>query len=177
MYELVEKIWYGVSFIAIGGSVALIFFLVFAPSILGSKTINKQLDSLTRQVEEMNKQLKQIADNLEKGKGGRRGEAIDSIVCLGSIISGGQAERSIIGFDTRINSYARVEGSILFDQVDVGRHAKIRRAIIDKEVQIPAGAEVGYDHDLDRRRGFTVTDSGVTVIAKSDGIAHFFEIE
>jgi uncharacterized protein YoxC len=72
MYELVEKIWHGVSFIAIGGSVALIFFLVFAPSILGSKTIHKQLDSLAKQIEEMNKQLKQIAGLLEKEKGGRK---------------------------------------------------------------------------------------------------------
>ena len=72
MYELVEKIWHGVSFIAIGGSVALIFFLVFAPSILGSKTIHKQLDSLAKQIEEMNKQLKQIASHLEKEKGGRK---------------------------------------------------------------------------------------------------------
>jgi uncharacterized protein YoxC len=72
MYELVEKIWHGVSFIAIGGSVALIFFLIFAPSILGSKTIHKQLDKLARQVEEMNKQLKQIVGYLEKEKGGRK---------------------------------------------------------------------------------------------------------
>lgn len=72
MYELIEKIWHGVSFIAIGGSVALIFFLVFAPSILGSKTIHKQLDSLAKQIEEMNKQLKQIAGHLENEKGGRK---------------------------------------------------------------------------------------------------------
>ncbi len=110
----------------------------------------------------------------EKGKAARRGEAIDSIVCLGSIISGGRAERSIIGLDARINSYAQVEDSILFDHVDVGRHAKIRRAIIDKEVRIPPGVEIGYDHDLDRARGCIVTDSGVTIIAKSDGIEHFF---
>jgi len=68
MYELVEKIWQGVSFIAFGGAIALIFFLVFAPSILGSKTIHKQLDMLGRQVEKMNEQLKQIAKHLEKGK-------------------------------------------------------------------------------------------------------------
>jgi uncharacterized protein YoxC len=69
MYELVEKIWHGVGFIAIGGAVALIFFFVFAPSILGSKTIHKQLDKLGKQIEEMNEQLKQIADHLKKGKG------------------------------------------------------------------------------------------------------------
>jgi glucose-1-phosphate adenylyltransferase len=113
----------------------------------------------------------------EEGPSGRRGEAIDSIVCLGSIVSGGRAFRSIIGFDTRINSYALIEDSILFDRVDVGRHAKIRHAIIDKGVRIPAGVQIGYDRDRDRARGFTVTDSGVTVIAKSDGIEHFFANE
>ncbi len=71
MYELVEKIWHGVSFIAFGGAVALIFFLIFAQSILGSKTVHKQLDELGGQVEKMNEQLKQIAKQLEKGKGKR----------------------------------------------------------------------------------------------------------
>jgi glucose-1-phosphate adenylyltransferase len=102
----------------------------------------------------------------------RRGYAMDSIVCLGSIVSGGEVRRSIVGAHTRINSYAKVEESILFDGVDIGRHAKVRRAIIDKGVHVPAECQIGYDHDLDRRRGFTVTDSGVTVIAKTDGIDH-----
>ena len=110
----------------------------------------------------------------EKGRPARRGQALDSIVSLGSIISGGQVERSILGFDTRVNSYARVEDSLLFDAVDIGRHAKVRRAIIDKEVRIPAGVEIGYDHELDRSRGFTVTESNVTIIAKTDGVEHFF---
>ena len=72
MYELVEKIWRGVSFIAVGGVMAIIFFFIFAPSILGSKTINKQLDKLGKQIEEMNEQLKQIAGHLDKEKGGRK---------------------------------------------------------------------------------------------------------
>jgi len=103
----------------------------------------------------------------------RRGYAMDSIVCLGSIISGGQVRRSILGSNTRVNSYAKVEESILFEGVNIGRHAKVRRAIIDKGVCLPSEFEVGYDHELDRRRGFTVTESGVTVIAKTDGIEHF----
>jgi glucose-1-phosphate adenylyltransferase len=103
----------------------------------------------------------------EKGPGGRRGQALDSIVCQGTIISGGQVERSVLGPNVRINSYAQVAESILFERVNIGRHAKVRRAIIDKDVQIPAGFEVGYDHDQDRARGFTVTDNGVTVIAKT----------
>ncbi len=109
----------------------------------------------------------------ERGPAARRGQALDSIICAGSIISGGQIERSIVGTNARINSYAQVEDSILFDGVNVGRHAKIRRAIIDKEVDIPAGIEIGYDHDLDRSRGFTITDRGITVIAKTHAMDHF----
>ena len=74
MYELIEEILRGVSFIAVGGAVALIFFFIFAPSILGSKSIHKQLDKLGRQVEKMNEQLKQIAQLLEKGKNNRKKE-------------------------------------------------------------------------------------------------------
>ena len=109
----------------------------------------------------------------EKGSTARRGQALDSIVCQGTIISGGQVERSILGTNVRINSYSQVEDSILFDGVNIGRHAKVRRAIIDKEVEIPSGIEIGYDHELDRSRGFTVTERGVTVIAKTHGMEHF----
>jgi glucose-1-phosphate adenylyltransferase len=111
----------------------------------------------------------------ERGQAARRGQALDSIVCQGCIVSGGQLERSIVGPDSRINSYAQVEDSILFDCVNVGRYAKIRRAIIDKGVHIPAGIEIGYDHDLDRSRGFMVTENGVTVIAKTHGVEHFLD--
>ena len=103
----------------------------------------------------------------------RRGYALDSIVCPGSIVSGGRVQRSILGPRTRVNSFAHVEQSILFSGVDIGRRAKIRRAIIDKGVHIPAGIEIGYDQELDRARGFTVTENGVTVIAKADGVEHF----
>jgi len=113
----------------------------------------------------------------EEGPRGRRGHALDSIICSGSIISGGHVEHSILGFNSRVNSYARVEDSILFDNVDVGRHARVRRAIIDKGVRIPAGTEVGYDPELDRARGFVVTDYGITVIAKNDGAGGIFEGE
>lgn len=109
------------------------------------------------------------------GPEARRGEALDSLVCLGSIISGGHVRRSILGPNSRVNSYAHVEDAILFDGVDVGRYARIRRAIIDKYVRIPQGIEIGYNHDLDRARGFTVTDQGVTVIAKTDGVEHFLQ--
>lgn len=103
----------------------------------------------------------------------RRGLAFDSIVCAGSVLSGGQVERSIIGSQCRINSYAYVTDSILAEGVTIGRGARVRRAIIDKDVSIPAGAEIGYDSMRDRRRGFVVTESGVTVIAKNHGVGRY----
>ncbi len=107
----------------------------------------------------------------------RRGYALDSIVCAGTIISGGRVERSVLGPQVRVNSFAQVEDSILFAGVNIGRHARVRRAIIDKGVHIPAGVEIGYDPKLDFARGFTVTDSGVTVIAKAEGVDRFWEAE
>ena len=76
--------------------------------------------------------------------------------------------RSILSPNVRINSFARVEDSILFSGVDVGRGARIRRAIIDKEVKIPKDMIVGYDLEHDRRRGFTITDHGIVVVAKGE---------
>jgi glucose-1-phosphate adenylyltransferase len=111
----------------------------------------------------------------EVSPGGRRGQAVDSIVCTGSIISGGQVERSVLGPGVRINSYVHVADSILLEGVDIGRRARIRRAIIDKGVRIPAGTEVGYDLEHDRARGFTVSENGVVVIAKADGVDHFVD--
>jgi len=111
----------------------------------------------------------------EKGPSARRGQALDSMVCAGCIISGGQVERSILGPNVRINSYAQVEDSILFEGVNVGRHARIRRAIIDKGVHIPPHTEIGYDPELDLARGFVVTDKGITVIPKSEGTERFLE--
>jgi len=113
----------------------------------------------------------------EEGTEGRRGEAVDSIVCPGTIVSGGHVSHSILGFGTRINSYAQVEGSILFERVNIGRHAQVQRAIIDKGVHIPPGVHIGFDRNQDIARGFTVTDSGITVIAKADGVEHFLEAE
>jgi glucose-1-phosphate adenylyltransferase len=100
----------------------------------------------------------------------RTGTAMDSVVCSGTIISGGRVIRSVLGHEVRVNSFSRIEDSILFDRVHVGRHAKIRRAIIDKDVHIPAGIEIGFDLELDRQRGFTISPGGVVVIGKSDKI-------
>ena len=100
--------------------------------------------------------------------GSRRGEAHDSMVCQGCIISGGHVRRSILSPNVRVNSYALVESSILFAGVNVGRHCRIRKAIIDKEVNIPANTTIGYDLEYDKKRGFTVTEQGVVVIAKAE---------
>ena len=105
----------------------------------------------------------------------RVGSAVDSIVCQGAIVSGGRAQHSILGPRVRINSYAQVTDSILFEGVQVGRNAKIRRAIIDKHVSIPAGVEIGFDQEADLRRGFAISDGGVVVIGKSDLIEHSTE--
>lgn len=106
----------------------------------------------------------------------RRGFAVDSIICPGSIVSGGRVERSILGCGVRVNSFAAIEDSIVFAGVDIGRHSKIRRAIVEKDVAIPAGVEIGYDPDLDRSRGFLITEGGITVIARSDGADHFPDV-
>jgi len=98
----------------------------------------------------------------------RRGEAHDSMVCQGCIISGGHVRRSILSPNVRVNSFAMVENSILFHGVDVGRHSRVRRAIIDKDVKIPANTTIGYDLEHDRQRGFQITDQGVVVIAKAE---------
>jgi glucose-1-phosphate adenylyltransferase len=102
------------------------------------------------------------------GEHSRRGEALDSMVCQGSIISGGHVRRSILSPNVRVNSFAVVNDSILFSGVDVGRHCRIRRAIIDKDTKIPPGTTIGFDLEADRRRGFTITEQGIVVIAKAE---------
>ena len=94
----------------------------------------------------------------------RVGMAVDSIVCVGSIISGGRVEHSILGQEVKVNSWSEVKDSILFNGVHVGRHARIKRAIIDKNVRIPEGMEIGYDHDKDRANGLTVSESGIVAV-------------
>jgi glucose-1-phosphate adenylyltransferase len=98
----------------------------------------------------------------------RRGQNIDSYVCAGCITSGSTVRRSIIGPLCKINSYSLVEDSILFENVNIGRHARIRKTIIDKGVVIPDGTTIGYDHEADRRRGYTVTESGIVVVPRKD---------
>ena len=96
----------------------------------------------------------------------RRGEALDSIVSGGCILSGGIVKKSVLSRGVRVHTGAVVEGSVLMDNCDIGRHAKVRRAILDKNVRIPEGGTVGYDLDADRARGWHVTSSGIVVIGR-----------
>ncbi len=94
---------------------------------------------------------------------GRRGHAVDSIIAGGAILSGGEVRNSVLGRGARIHARAVVEGSILFDNVDVGRGAKVRNAILDKNVRVPAGETIGWDLERDRVYHH-VTESGIVVV-------------
>jgi glucose-1-phosphate adenylyltransferase len=96
---------------------------------------------------------------------GRRGMALHSVVSEGCIVSGGRVQNSVLGRSVFVHSYSEVEDSVIMDYAEIGRHARIRRAIIDKNVYVPEGEEIGYDLDRDRER-FYVTDSGIVVIPK-----------
>ncbi|WP_075833913.1 glucose-1-phosphate adenylyltransferase [Deinococcus marmoris] len=97
---------------------------------------------------------------------GRKGQAFNTILAGGTIISGGTVRDSVLGRGIHTHSYSTVESCVLFDEVEVGRHSHLRRAIVDKSVVIPPGTKIGLDLDEDRARGFTVTDSGVVVVPK-----------
>lgn len=101
----------------------------------------------------------------------RVGSATDSLVSHGCIISGGRIHRSVVGLGCRINSYSEVVDSILFERVKVGRYARIRRAIIDKDVEIPPGMVIGHDPVADRKR-FFVTEGGLVVVPKRAKLEH-----
>ena len=96
---------------------------------------------------------------------GRTGMAVDSVVSSGCIISGATVRKSVLSPDVRVNSYAEVESCIVFSHVNIGRHCRIRRAIIDRDVHIPEGSVIGYDIEEDRRNYF-VTDTGITVVTR-----------
>jgi glucose-1-phosphate adenylyltransferase len=99
----------------------------------------------------------------------RTGAALDSIVAGGSIISGGRVKGSVVGYDVRVNSYCDIEDSIIYNHVNIGRHSRIRRAIIDRHVKLPEGTVIGYDLDADRQR-FHVTDSGVVIVVRQESM-------
>jgi glucose-1-phosphate adenylyltransferase len=96
---------------------------------------------------------------------GRTGTALDSIVSSGCIVSGSTVRNSVLSPDVRVNSYSEVDASILFSHVNVGRHCRIRKAILDRDVHVPEGTTIGYDTEADRQRYF-VTDTGITVVTR-----------
>ena len=93
----------------------------------------------------------------------RMGIALDSIVSMGSIVSGGHVTNSILSPDVRVNSYSYVDRSIIFPHVDVGRYSRVRNAIIDRHIHIPEHTDIGYDPEEDRKK-YHVTDEGIVVV-------------
>jgi glucose-1-phosphate adenylyltransferase len=100
---------------------------------------------------------------------GRTGHAVDSLICPGVVVSGGEVRRSVLSPGVRVNSYATVEGSVLLPGVEIGRNAVVRNAILDKNVKVPAGATIGVDLDADRER-YTVSAGGVVVLGKGEKV-------
>ena len=97
---------------------------------------------------------------------GRMGHALDSMVCSGVIVSGATVQTSVLSPKVHLHSYARVQGSVLFSGVEVGRGAVVRNAILDKDVCVEPGSDVGVDPEADRAAGFTVSDGGIVVVPK-----------
>ena len=99
------------------------------------------------------------------GEPGRTGSAVNSVITAGVIISGASVSNCVLSQDVRVNSYSEVDSSIIFSHVQIGRHCRIRRAIIDRDVHIPEGTVIGYDPVEDKRRYF-VTPSGLTIVTR-----------
>jgi glucose-1-phosphate adenylyltransferase len=104
------------------------------------------------------------------GAHGRFGEALNSAVSPGVVISGARVNGSVISPDVHVHSYTEIDASVVLDGVQVGRHCRIQRSIIDKNVVVPEGTEIGYDREHDLARGFVVTESGITVVGKGQEV-------
>lgn len=94
----------------------------------------------------------------------RRGQALDSMVSAGCIISGASVRRSVLFSGCSLHSWATVEDSVILPDCDIGQHCNIRNAILDRGTQVPEGTEIGIDHEADRERGFRVTEGGRTLV-------------
>jgi glucose-1-phosphate adenylyltransferase len=100
---------------------------------------------------------------------GRTGYAVDSLVCPGVIVSGGEVRGSVLSPEVYVHSYATVENSVLLPGVEIGRNAVVRNAILDKNVRVPKGARIGVDPDLDHAH-YTVSPGGVVVLGKNEKV-------
>ena len=96
----------------------------------------------------------------------RLGHAVDSFVSPGVIVSGGEVVRSVLSPNTYVHSWAKIEDSVVMHGCRIGRSARVVKTILDKNVVVEEGAEVGVNHEYDIERGFTVTESGITVVPK-----------
>ena len=97
---------------------------------------------------------------------GRRGMAVDSLVSGGCVVSGAAVRRSLLFSNVRVHSYAEIDDTVVFPEVDIGRHCRIRRAVIDTRAVLPPGTVIGYDHAEDARR-FHVSPGGVVLVTRS----------
>jgi glucose-1-phosphate adenylyltransferase len=114
-----------------------------------------------------------VSSIAEDGQRSSRGQAIDSMVCPGSVVDGGQIERSILSRQVRVGRGSIIEDSIIFENVEIGEHCRIKNAIIDKDNVIPPGTQIGFDPAFDRQRGFTISDRGLVVVPKGEAIEAF----
>ncbi|MEK6398135.1 MAG: sugar phosphate nucleotidyltransferase, partial [Terriglobus sp.] len=99
------------------------------------------------------------------GEMGRTGMAVNSVISPGCVISGSAVRGSVLSQDVRVNSFSDIDSSVIFNHVNIGRHCRIRRAIIDRDAHIPDGTVIGYDQNEDRKK-YHVTPSGITVVTR-----------